>query len=397
MNTNTIKNYLAIGLFFGLLSSCGSVADLSPDTSNPSTTTPPSTTPPTVTPPVTPPVVTPPVVTPPITNPATILRTAKGEWLASDGGAGGTGSTNAASFKNFHYSFEVKTNNQKIEIGVSSPDINIEYNFFDPLGKLIERTIISRNIKKTYTVNAGVYRVVVSAARYAVGKFELTLLGVNDEPKKIGSTILKSNTQTWGPLGGGGYEETFKNHYYTFDVNENNQAVDIEMESPDVDITLVLYDPLEKKLQWERSDRREFILRQLNKGTYKIMAASNTRGGLGNYNLKVNGQVSNLQKRSSQIKTIVGEWKKGDQIDRYDFETLNDNDPLDIELLSPDVNVFLELANDKDELLQKASANKKSETIIRPLAKGKYRIYVSPRNVNGTGGKYTLNVVGRFK
>lgn len=393
MITNNIKNYFVLCLFSALLVSCASVNDVSPDTSNPNTTTPPTTTPP----PVTPPVVTPPVVTPPNTNPATILRTAKGEWFASDGGAGGEGPTNAASFKNFQYLFEVKENNQKIEIGVSSADINIEYNFFDPLGKIIESSIPSRNRKKTYTVNAGVYKVVVSAARYAVGKFELTLLGVNDEPKKISSTILKSNTQNWGNLGGGGFQQTFKNHYFFFDVSENNQAVDIEMESPDVDITLVLYDPLGKSLQVERSDRKEFILRQFNKGTYQIMAATNTRSGLGGYNLKINGQVSNLQKLTSQTKTTNGEWKKADQEDRYDFETLNDNDPLDIELLSPDVSVFLDLANDRDESLQRASTNQKTETILKALPKGKYRIYVKPRNINGTGGKYTLNVVGRFK
>ena len=81
---------------------------------------------------------------------------------------------------------------------------------------------------------------------------------------------------------------------YTFDVNENNQTVDIEMESADTDISLVLYDQLGKQTQVERSDRKEFILRQLNKGTYLIMAGTDKRGGLGNYNLKVNGLVSNL-------------------------------------------------------------------------------------------------------
>ena len=372
---------------------CGSSGSIDPTGSTPSGTNPPGVTPPVVTPPV----VTPPVVTPPVVvNPATILRTAKGEWLAADGGAGGNGVTNVKSMKNMHYTFEVKENNQKIEIGITSADIDIEFNFYDPLGTLKESTANSRNIKKSYTVNAGIYKVIIAATRYAVGKFELTLLGVNDEPKKIVTNILKSNTQNWGKLGGGGLDKTFKNHFYTFEVTDNNQNIDIELESPDTEIALVLYDQLGTQLSFQRSNRREFILRLLNKGTYSVMVATNKRGSIGNYRLNINGLVNNLKKVLSEVDIDSGSWANGKEVFYYEFEITENNSPFDVELSSPDVAVTLELTTKVGTRIESQSAGK-TEFIVRDLAKGAYRVYVSPRITTGPGGKYTLTSHGQYK
>ncbi len=357
-----MKNSVLPVLLFVLLWGCGKPA-------NPDPTTPP-----------------PPAGTP---NPA-------GEWVAAQGGGGGF--NNFDTFKNFQYTFEVATANQVVSIGLTSPDINVQFALFDPLGQRIDVSSQGRNVSKTYPLNAGKHRVVVVSDRRAVGRFSLSLAGTKDGATLLPSKQLQSNTQNWGPLGGGGRELTFKNHFYTFDVTDDNTSIDLELESADTEVALGLYDALGARVDgFEYGQRYEFKIKSAKKGTYKVMAATNTRSKIGNYNLRVTGQVDKLQRTDSQATTLTGNWPNSAAADTYSLRiTSAANSPLDIEASSPDANPYIYLQSATGASLETRSQPARLNFLTSAaLPQGNYRIKVSPGG-SREFGNYTLIVHGQF-
>lgn len=319
-----------------------------------------------------------------------------GEWKASSGGAGGF--TNFDSFKNFQYNFEVVGNNQPVSIALTSPDINVAYALFNPLGQSIDVQSNSRNLSGKYTLNAGIYRVVVAADRQAVGNFALTLTGTKNGASRIAAQVLQSNTQNWGPLGGGGKDVTYKNHFYTFDITEDNFSVDVELESPDTDVALYVYDQLGQPLNTSYfGDRSRYVILKLNKGTYSVMAATVTRGNIGNYNLRLTGKIQNLQRVQSQLTTVKGSWATNTAFDTYSVDLTPNSSPLDIDIASAETECQIDLQNSSGTRLSyTVLANKTNYLLGKNLAKATYLIKVYPGRVSGKPGNYTINVIGLY-
>ncbi|MES2518084.1 MAG: hypothetical protein V4585_08255 [Bacteroidota bacterium] len=322
-------------------------------------------------------------------------RTIGGEWVSTVGGAGGTG--NFDSFKNFQYNFEVGGNNQKVDINLSSKEINVQFALFDPNGTRIDNSSVSRLESETYTLNAGKYRLVVCADRRAVGKFSFIIQGILGDPVKIPSQILQSNTQNFGASGGGGNVYTFKNHFYTFEVTEDNFSVDIELESSDTNIELLIYDPLGQKLTNSFfSERYRFKTLAVKKGIYTIMSATDIRGGVGNYHLNVFGKVQNLQRVVSQVTTIKGNWANNSSSDTYALQLTANSAPLDMELSSADAKGFIDLQTSTGSRIMYSVVASNNEVLIKQnMAKGEYRIVVAPGKNQGSGN-YTLTVNGQY-
>jgi len=319
-----------------------------------------------------------------------------GEWVAAKGGAGGI--DNFVSFKNYHFNFEVVSNNSDITIQLSSADINIKYALFNPLGEQVNHSFAGRSHNNTFKVNAGKYRIVVSAERRAVGKFALKVLGAKT-PVQIASKLLQSGTQTWGALGGGGIVKTFKNHFYTFEVTEENSYIDLTIQSPDTEVALILFDDLGQVLykSYAFHNRYEFITPKVIKGVYTVMAATETRGAMGNYTLDVSGQVDKLTKVSSQTSTLTGRWNSKSSVDVYQFDVTSANSPVDFELSSADTKVSIQLQTEVGVEIGKTGALEKVAAYVsRDLPKGTYRVAVKPSVTSGTAGNYTLKVVGQF-
>lgn len=332
------------------------------------------------------------------------IRPTSGEWTAEKGGAGGTKSFDT--FKNYQYTIEVTKNNQKVDIALTSADIDVQFALFNPLGQQIGASDISRSSVNSYTVNAGTYRVAVCAARRAVGKFTLTIVGSTSDPVRIPSQILQSATQNWGPLGGGGISKTFKNHFYTFDITDDNTTVDIELSSTDTDISLFLYDNLGQQVTYASGDRYKFLLQATKKGTYTIMAGTEIRGDVGQYSLNIFGKVANLKRVESQSTTVSGQWDANSPYDinlsvpyeTYSLRLTTANSPLDMELASADVNVAIKFQNEVGTLIDFTTGLRKSfPLVVEKVAQGTYRIRVHPIPVIDKGyGKYTLTVTGQF-
>ena len=329
-------------------------------------------------------------------DPVLVDQRLTGEWTTALGGGGGF--NNFESFKNFQYVFEVPNANQVVNVGLISPDINVQYALFDPLGQRIETSATGRKLSKPYTLNAGKYRVVVTSDRRAVGKFELTMLGVNGEPARIPSQMLQSGTQNWGKLGGGGTDKSFKNHFYTFDVTEDNSSIDFELESADTEVTLALYDELGTRTELLRGDRYEFKIKAAKRGKYTIMAGTNTRGSVGNYVLRVIGKVGELKRIESQVTTVTGNWPTNAAADTYSLRlTSTTNSPLDIELSSPDAGVLIYLQSAAGAKLESAISYsvRVNSLTSKDLPPGTYRIQVTPFGTRDFGN-YTLTVHGQF-
>jgi len=343
------------------------------------------------------PIVSTPVV--PGLPPEQRLRVATGEWTAARGVGGGAHNRdpNFNTFKNFQYTFDVVGANKIVKVSLSSADIDVQFALYNPLGQLIKTSSLSRTVSEEFTLNEGKYRIVVCAARRAVGRFSLNVLGVNSELGLIPSEILQSDTQNWGLLGGGGNAKTFKNHFYTFEVTDDNTSVDIELESPDANVALHLYDELGTRIALENGQRYGFILRLTKKGIYTVMAGTNTRGSVGNYRLNIFGKIKNLQRIPSNAETKTGSWATGKSADTYSLEiNSSNNSPLDLELSSGDIDVWLELQNGVGDRITFQHLNRKEFIVSNDLPKGTYRIYVRPYPTTGAGGNYTLQVHGQF-
>lgn len=331
------------------------------------------------------------------------IRSFTEEWTAAKGGAGGL--QVFESFKNYQYNFEVTGDNQQVDIVLSSIVIDVQFALFDPLGRQIRYTKAARSTTETFTLDTGQYRLVICAARQAVGQFSFTIKGVKTDPIRIESQILQSGTQNWGPLGGGGYYKTFKNHFYTFDITEENSSLDIELKSADTNVGLVLYNDLGQAIGGQKGDRYEYIVGPVKKGTYTAMVCTNERGGVGNYSMNIFGKIVNLQKITSQTNTVKGSWtasnkrdKFGYPIEEYSIELTSNSSPLDIEISSSDTFVELYLYSvggvGIDNHVQSFLQNKSYTILTKDLPKGKY--IITTRSHNGSTGTNTLNVFGQY-
>jgi hypothetical protein len=322
-------------------------------------------------------------------------RTIGGEWFADKGGAGGV--ANYDSFKNFQYNFVVGFDNQEVNVELSSNVIDVQFAIFNPNGTKIYNSSSSRSEAKLLKLNAGTYRIIVSSARRTVGKFQFNIIGIIGNPTIIPSEILQSGTQNFGVLGGAGSTYSFKNQFYTFDVVEDNFSVDVELESSDTDIELLIYDPLGKSLNNSFfNERYRFNILAVKKGTYTVMVATNKRGDVGNYKLSVFGKVKNLTKIVSQVSTTKGNWANNNSTDTYSLQITANSSPLDIELLSSDAKGIIDLQSATGKRIVYSVVPSNNEFIVRQdIAKGEYRIVVYPGRNTGSGN-YTLNVHGQF-
>lgn len=334
-------------------------------------------------------------------DPALVDRKTPGEWSAAQVGAGGFG--NADSFKNFQYTFEVGGANQVVSLTLTSATMDVQYALFNPLGQQIDISTKGRSVTKPYTLNAGKHRLVVMADRQAVGTFTLNTVGLNADPVRIESPVLQSGSQSWGPLGGGGRARTLKNHFYTFDVTDDNSTADIELFSAETDIAFTLYDALGQEVETTTGGRYQFLLKAVKKGTYTVMAATNVRAAVGNYQLNVFGKVANLKRVESQVvQSGIQTWGPlggGGNVRTfknhfYTVEVTEDNTPIDFAVESADVDVEMVIYNPLGQTIASDFFNSRNRFKVIILTKGTYTV-MAATSMRGAVGNYQLNIFGK--
>jgi hypothetical protein len=343
-------------------------------------------------------------------DPALKSGLANGAWTDT---LSAGGFNNFASFKNFHYTFTVENPNQKVSIELTSPDIDVKYALYNALGQQIGTSTTSKSISQEVTLSPGErpHRLVVTADRQAVGTFKLKVGGAKDGLTRLPFNILRSQKQSWGDLGGAGPNKSFKNHFYTFDVTDDNTSIDIELQSADTEVALLLYDSNGSVANTVGGQRYVYTIPAVKKGTYTVMAATSQRGNVGDYNCNVYGKVANLKRVSANAETKSDTWpagKVGETAQVYSLDiTSTGNSPLDIALSSGDVNVFLQLQDGSEKLITNTTSTAKSTYLLnQDLPKGTYRIRVRPagtetatnpsQSSNSAGGAYKLSVFGQF-
>jgi hypothetical protein len=318
-------------------------------------------------------------------------RKATGKWIAAEGGGGG----GEISPKNHWYTFQVDKENQPVKIKLESSDIDVTLYVYDPLGQNIGYNIGTRSYEFDRTLGKGEYRIVVATReRRAVGGYNLTFTGIDGEPVRVPFERLSVNDGNWGPDGGSNYI-SFRNHFYTFEVTEDNAVIDCELLSPEVDAWLLIRDPLGQEIAETFNGRDLYRVKgPVNKGIYNIMAGTSQRDALGTYKLNIFGKVRNLQKIPSQSKKETGEWTSTNRIITYSLNVTHDNSLLDVTLKSSGTNVYAELL-DANGARVRDTGGGRSNFLVHAVNKGVYRVRVQPWNTNGVG-PYELTTYGQF-
>jgi hypothetical protein len=318
--------------------------------------------------------------------------------IQSWGQFGGGG--RAVTYKNHFYTVEVTEDNTPIDFALESANVDLNMVIYNPLGQPIASDFFnSRYEFKVIVLPKGTYTVMAATDnRGAVGNYQLNIFGKVANLKRVESQILQSGTQDWGTLGGGGNVKSTKNHFYSFDVTEENTPLDFEIESADTETSLFLYNSLDVAIVEQRGSRYLFRLIAARKGTYTIMAGTLNRGDVGKYSLRVFGKVANLKRIPSVSANAEGNWQTGRSFDTYSIQITDSNAPLDIDLSSPDTKVAIYLQNSVGTFLDKTYFPYKSIALpIESLPRGTYRIVVQTHNpIFDPGGSYIMNVFGRF-
>ncbi len=330
-------------------------------------------------------------------KPGTTIKNATAEWKADNGGAGGF--DYPESFKNYQFDYEVEGNNQLITYSLTSSQIEVAFFVYDANGARLSESEGGRNVNDEKMLNAGKYRIVVMAERYALGKFELKIGNIKKDIVSVSFEVLKSGDKSWGEYGGGGAYVTPKNHFYSFEVTEDNTYIDIEMESKDTEIGLYLYDTNGEGIVGDDGKRKHFVIAKLNKGIYQIMAATFTRGSRGNYTLKVFGKTQNLNKRSVSEKAIEGNIANNKDVKMYTIEITENSSLIDLQLDATPMQVAIHLYESSGKLVKNTLPGyNNSVALIERVQKGTYKVYVEPYPYGDSySSNFKLVAVGNFK
>lgn len=337
-----------------------------------------------------------------VTATAPAVRVISGSWTAAGGTSGGTDYTP----RNKFFSFDVATSNQPISLTLTSPDVNVGISLYDPLGNRLVTRGTGRSVVLDQTVNAGTYSVMVNTVqRYDVGTFRLVGRGIASEFTLLPTDRVQAANAGFGSEGGGGgignrFPISPRNNYYTFEVTENNTAIDINVAPAGINIWLNLRSPTGAEADYTFGllpvGSPRYFLNSLNKGTYGLYVGTGTRDAIGTYTLEISGKVKNLKQSvyDSAIQTDSYNGRNG--VITYTLTVTEDNTPLDVSLRSPDITGSAALINPNGTQVDKFTVPTNYDYLLKVVNKGVYKIIVTPGSATSGIGKYTLSVYGKF-
>lgn len=330
------------------------------------------------------------------------VRVITGTWTAADGTSGGTDYTP----RNKFYSFKVATNNQPISLTLTSSDVNVGVSLYDSLGNRVVNRGTGRSVLLDQTVNAGTYSVMVyTGQRYDVGTFRLAGRNIASEFTLRPIDRVQATSVSFGSEGGGGgignrFPISPRNHYYTFEVTDDNTVTDINVAPANISIWLNLRNPAGAEADYTFGllpvGSPRYFTKPLNKGTYGLYIGTGTRDAIGTYTLDIFGKVKNLKQSifDSIVQTDSYVGKNG--VITYTLTVTEDNTALDISLRSPDIVGSAALINPNGTQVDKFTVPTNYDYLLNVVNKGVYKITVTPGSATSGIGKYTLSVYGKF-
>ncbi len=333
------------------------------------------------------------------TTPA--VRSVNGSWTAADGTSGGPD----YSPRNRFYSFDVATSNQPVSLTLTSPDINVGIRLYDQLGNLVLDRGTDRSVVLDKTLNAGTYSVMVYTSQKSdVGTFRLAGSGLAAAFTPLPTTRLQATNVSFGDEGGGGGfgnrpPISPRNHFYTFDITEDNAPTEINVSSADVSVWLVLRAPTGEETYTygtQPAGTPRTILKKFNKGTYGLYIGTGKRDDIGKYSLEVTGKVQNLKQTVYNSAIQAGSYVGKKAAITYTLTVTEDNSVLDVSLRSPDIVGNIDIYNPSGIRLDYSTAATNYVYAIEKVNKGTHKIVVTPGISTSGTGNYRLSVYGKF-
>jgi hypothetical protein len=331
-----------------------------------------------------------------------LFRFIDGSWTAATGSSGGSDYTP----RNKFYSFDVATDNQPVSLTLTSPDVNVGISLYDPLGNRLLTRGTGRSVVLDRTVNAGTYTVMVSTVRrYDVGTFRLAGRGLASEFTPLpADRALAANVSFGAEGGGGGIGNRFpispRNHYYTFEVTEDNTVTDINVAPAGISLWLNLRSPAGAEADYTfgllAAGAPRYFIPKLNKGTYGLYVGTGKRDDIGTYTLEVFGKVKNLKQSEINSTNQTDSYVGRNAAITYNLTVTENNSTLDASISSPDIAGTLEILNPNGSRLAYTVVASKYDYVVSAVSKGVYKVIIKPGLGTSGIGKYTVSVYGKF-
>ncbi|GAB3995779.1 hypothetical protein GCM10028807_36820 [Spirosoma daeguense] len=345
---------------------------------------------------------------PPVPQDVTVLatapatRTINGSWTSTDGSSGGTDYTP----RNKFYSFNVATSNQPISFTLTSSEINVGIALYDPQGNRVLNRGTGRSVILDNTANAGTYSVMIyTSQRNDVGAFRLAGRGISSEFTLQPANRVQATSVSFGAEGGGGgignrFPISPRNHYYTFDVTEDNTFADINVSAAGLSLWLNLRNPAGAEADYTfgllPAGTPRYLITKLNKGTYGLYVGSGTRDAIGTYTLEIFGKVQNLKQTVYNSATQSDSYIGKNGTINYTLTVTEDNTPIDVSLRSPEIVGSVALYNSTGTRVDYTTVASNYGYFVNVVNKGTYKITITPGPTTSGIGKYTLSVYGKF-
>ncbi len=338
------------------------------------------------------------------------------EYSTAKGTSGGT----YYSFRNHFYTFEVTEDNKNVTANVQSGDIDVAFYWYNSLGQDLNKygsfsgPEYGRNFTDTQKLNKGKYTLLVTTRnRYAIGKYTVSVRGIDAAPVRVPSARLLDTNKDFGDGGGGlGNDSELyflspRNKTYTFDVAEDNTYVDIDATSTSADTWVKIFNSLGQSQNYASigSGRTPNVNLKVNKGSYTLLVGTIERLAKTNFSLEINGKVSNLKEKIFNSLKIDGKWQKTKTIvidnsnnvprsyDEYSFEITEDKTILD----ATSASTFFHSMTIKNSIGvvvgEDVYFDYKTRNMAINVSKGKYVIRIYTRN-EASDDAYSFTLVG---
>jgi PKD repeat protein len=315
----------------------------------------------------------------------------KDKWISAGG-------RDPKSYRNHHYTFELKEETTIDVILTSSGDVDMY--LFNELDFQIAFTNTSRttaNIKST--LKAGKYRLIAIGREGAESNYTLTFTG------KFAAKPEKVVSQYQEVIGKWSYTNSSeansaRNRHYDIEITQDSQ-LDLILSST-FDTKIFVINSLGFTQQISRfGDKTIWAAITAKKGKYRIVVSSRVDSPNANFVLNIFGQFVNVIEIKSIEQQLTGSWTNSSTLatspnnPKYNIEITEDS-MLDLIIEGAGINPRYYLLNDKNDVVA-TFTNFGSDGIQGAinLKKGVYTIVAATRLENQRGN-FTLTVFGHY-